>query len=516
VGEEIACALTGALLWPFIGPFFLKDEDIGVGLGAYFAGLAGGPAVTFIGIIAAIETKGLTEDISKKLGSTCKKQDDENYECNDQLNLLMSLSPPVQSRLELSQAFGVPEGLVLSGFVRNLAERAPDSVTVTATPLQWTVSGTCRGGGFAIVNQSQINVVGSRDGVLGQVIVLADPLNEFMVTRKDGVVTIRPRFQPAYTNAPYPCRVRLVTTAGVRTITLAPPAAITEQEQAQLEVFRSNFTKTCQIWRDSFTEILEWKVERPGPVEKPNIEFWQFVVNGMRADDAIRVIHPEGETVMIGRPSRAGIAHLSLMFSGDQAPATLGLELIGQEDAGDRARNVLLQQVRFEHRATLPVGDLVREMRFEGNDRNRRLIVMDDDRELTWDVTVPVAPALLHTSAATENDRQVDAVIHTGKRVGTAATPRLRRAMERLRSRGGQPVAVASPRVGGIAETLYVQTRQHAKLFDISSPDEPLEVHDYKSPAWYTGVALGGSLMAKHDPDRNVVELYVATANESL
>jgi hypothetical protein len=33
VGEEIACALTGALLWPFIGPLFLKDEDIGDGIG---------------------------------------------------------------------------------------------------------------------------------------------------------------------------------------------------------------------------------------------------------------------------------------------------------------------------------------------------------------------------------------------------------------------------------------------------------------------------------------------------
>jgi hypothetical protein len=302
----------------------------------------------------------------------------------------------------------------------------------------------------------------------------------------------------------------------VRTITLVPPAAITEQEQAQLELFRGNFTKVCQMWRDSFTERLEWKVERPGPVEKPVIAFWQFVVNGMRADDAIRVIHPEGETVMIARPSRAGIAHLSLMFSGDQPPATLGLELIGQLDAGDRARDLSLQQVQFEQRATLPVGDLVREMRFEGNDRNRRLIIMDGDQEMTWDVTVPAAPALLRATAATEDERQDDVVIHTGKRVGAAPTPKLRRALEHLRSRGGQPEAVASPRVGGIAETLYVQTRQQAKLFDISSPDEPLELHDYKSPAWYTGVALGGSLMAKHDPDRKVVELYIATANEFL
>src|SRR5262249_46958776 len=57
VVEELGCAVTAALLWPFVGPILLKDEDEAKGIGVYLAGLAFGPLVTFIAIIWAIETK---------------------------------------------------------------------------------------------------------------------------------------------------------------------------------------------------------------------------------------------------------------------------------------------------------------------------------------------------------------------------------------------------------------------------------------------------------------------------
>jgi hypothetical protein len=430
LGEEIACELTGALLWPFIGPAFLKDEDVGKGLGAYLGGLAGGPVIAFMGILAAIDSASLTKDISQNLGSTCKKLDDENYECNDVLTMVMRLSPPFQSRLELDQAYGVPEGLVLVGFVRNLPDRAPGSVTVTATRLEWTVTGSCRGD-FGIVNQAQIKVSGTGDGALCKAYVLSDPSNEFVLTTKDGMVNVRPRFQPAYVSAPYACRVRVVTTGGVRTITLPPPAAITEAERQHLESFRANFKKVCQLWKDTFTKIEKVGWGPPRPVERPFVQFWQIVLKGMRSDDTIRVEGLEGETVMTARPSRAGVTHLSLMFPGDRAPSELSLELLGQRKESDDAREMSGQQVQFEHRASLPVRGPLRTMRFEGNARSRRLIIVDEDQEMTWDVTVPLTPLLLSSSTRARNDDRDAIVVHTGKRVGTVPTSNLLRVLER-------------------------------------------------------------------------------------
>ena len=75
---------------------------------------------------------------------------------------------------------------------------------------------------------------------------------------------------------------------------------------------------------------------------------------------------------------------------------------------------------------------------------------------------------------------------------------------------------MGSLRVGGIAETLYVRTERGATLFDISHPDEPRELHVYQMRAWYEGVALGGNLMAKLEPDANKVELYAVTATENV
>jgi hypothetical protein len=144
VGEEIACALTGALLWPFIGPIMLEDEDFGWAwyLAGLVANFAFGPGLTFIGIIAAIETKGLTKDLSESLGSTCKKLDDENYECNDVLNIVMQLSPTFNSRLELEDVYGVPEGLVLAGSVSNLRDFFMGSLDpVVVKPFTWQLVG---------------------------------------------------------------------------------------------------------------------------------------------------------------------------------------------------------------------------------------------------------------------------------------------------------------------------------------------------------------------------------------
>lgn len=204
---------------------------------------------------------------------------------------------------------------------------------------------------------------------------------------------------------------------------------------------------------------------------------------------------------MNARPSASGVIHMSLMLPGDDAPSGLALELAGRREPGDQARAMSVKQVLFERRASLPARGPLRAMRFERDFNRRRLVIVDTDREMTWDVTVPSAPTLLSSMARQADKDSERIVVHTGKRVGTEPTRNLRRALEGLRDRLGRVEAVGSLRVAGSAETLYLRTDSGATLFDISRPDEPRELHVYRTPAWYEGAALGGNLMARLDVD---------------
>jgi hypothetical protein len=513
--EEIGCALTGALLWPFVGPVFLKDEDTGTGIAAYLAGVAGGPLLTFFGLLLAIDAKGLTQDLSDDLGNTCKKQDDENYECDDKFDFPIPLSPGSQSVLAVDRVFGVPQGLVLSGLVHGLTEPYSGTVSVTAVPFQWTVFGDCNHG-FAILNQAQIVVEGSGDGGLCKVRVLSDQLNEFEIARQNEIVNVRPRFGPDYAKAPYNCRVRVITNHGVRTITFVPPKGITEEERNKLEPWRENFTKVCQIYKDSFSKPMDWTITKPGPVEKPNFQFWQFAVRDLRDSDVIQVSKLTGETLLTARPSRSGLTHFSLMFPDDRAPSRLILSLPGRKEQRDETLRMSGQQILFEHQVSLRARGQLRGMWFEARGRRRRLIIRDQDHEMAWDVTAPQAPALLSSAPLSSDDNPDAIILNSGRRVGAEPTPALLHALERMRDRLGRLEAIASPRVAGVRDPLYVRTDRGATLYDISGSGPPRELHVYEQPAWFEGVALGGDLMARHDPGNNVIELYAATATESF
>jgi hypothetical protein len=526
VGEEIACALTGALLWPFIGPLFLKDEDLGVGIGAYLGGLAVGPAFTFIGIIAAIETKGLSKDVSKSLGATCTKQDDEHYECNDVVSLDMSLSPPFNSRLEVESVYGVAAGLVINGTISNLRDPFMGSLEpVHVKPFTWEVLGACRGNrknNFTIGNQAKISVYGTPPAGMCKAYILADPEGEFAFTVTENEVIITPRYKPSYVAAPYPCRVRVVTNRGVRTITLAPPAALTVAEKEVLDTALLRATASCFYWERRFTAIekVRWLIDPPFG-DRRFVHLWQIVVRGMQPQEKVRVEGLERRTLMTAMPTRKGVAHLALMFTGEEAPSELSLELSGgvrTEGEEGREMEISMQQVLFEHRASLPVRGPLRGMRFEGSSRARRLVIEDAEQDMLWDVRAPLTPALLRSTASFEAEARGlgGLVLQSGKHLGAAPSQNLRRALEQLRDRFGPLEAAGSPRVGGFAETLYVRTRHGASVFDVSSGEEPREIQVLERPAWYEGVALGGSLMARHDLASDVVEIYSASVRQKI
>lgn len=515
VVEEIACALTGALLWPFIGPLFLKGENLGVGIGAYFAGLVASPLARFIGLIAAIETKTLSKDISKNLGSTCAKQDDENYECNEPMNLVMQLSPGMNSRLEVEAVYGVARGLVLTGSISGLGEFFQGSInSVSVCQFAWGLQGRCTGSGqnnFRFGNQASISVGAVPPASLCNARILYDPLKEFKLTREDNSITIAPAFKPAYVADPYPCKVRLITNRGVRIITLNPPREITQAETDHLEETRMRAIASCYHWERHHTPVekVHWLVDPPPFEIAQSFQFWQVVVRGMQPEETIHVTLPDGPSLLNARPSRAGLAHFALMFGGAAAPPELALALTGRGDGDDEGLlELTLQQLLFAHQASLPVSGPPLMMRLDAG--GRRLLIEDESWETAWDLSTPLAPALLHSLPLPEARQRDTLNLHNGNRVTLEPSENLLRALEMLRDRFGEVAVAGSPRVGGVAESLYVRTREQALLFDIANLEELRLVHEYDGPAWFEHTTLAGKVLARYDERLRSIEIYVA------
>ena len=518
LSEEIGCAVTGALLWPFVGTALFLGGDIDWGV--YIRAVAFGPLWAFGSLLAYIESQTLSDDISGSLGSSCVKQNDEHYECNEVVDLTMALTPGFNSRLELEDVHGVPEGLVFGGTVSNLRDFQLGSLEpIHVAPFSWQIVGRCRGNGqdnFSVASQARISVFGTPPAGLCKAYLLPDSAADFLLTASDDTVTVTPRSPPGALPRVEPCRVRLVTNRGVRTISLERPVAITRAEQRNLESARLRAVASCYFWERMVTPIekLRWLPDPPFR-DGRTVQFWQIVVRGLLAGDRIRVEGRPGATLMSARPSAAGVAHLSLLFGGEDAPPELSLELRGERTEDGIVSERSVQQVLFEHRASLPVYGELRGLWFEEDARGRGLVIEDARHHRTWDVNVPVAPTLLRTAAGRKPAGCGEVLVQTGKRVDAAPTPHMRRALERLRDRIGQPAVVGSPRVGGFLETLCVSTGRGSTLYDISDPDEPCEVQIHEHPAWYQGVALGGRLMARHDSNRKVVDLYAAVASRS-
>jgi hypothetical protein len=527
LGEEIACSLTAALLWPFIGAIMLDDDGADIPLSAYLAGLAATPLLRFFAILGFIETAGIEEDL--QFGQTCVKQSDEHYECDNVLNLVVQLSSQFNTRLNLDAVSGAPEGLVLAGTVSNLGNVLAGSLTVDAKPFSYQIVGRCTGNGhnnFQEALQGEVDVTVTRGASVCSIAVVegSDPAGEFGLAWDPvaGVATITPQVTHAYWDEgldTYPCRVRVVTTRGVRVVTLAPPPYLTKEIGDELEAARERAVASCYVWKEAHTpkEQIHWTVD---PAVLHALQMWQVVAHGLVAGESIQVLTADGSRVMTAKPTASGVADLRMLFP-DDGPRTLDLELIGRGYSGV-TREKSVQQLLYAPQSTIPVNGALREMRFEGGARRRQLIVADEATQSTWAMAAPMAPTLLSSVAASAGDRDTEApVVLEGKRIGRPTEferemlsfAKLRQAggEDRGQDGGGPPPVLAAPRVGGVRRTLGVREGDVWTLYDVSGT-EPLGMQIFEMTPWFVGTAMGGDLLARHDPDAGVVRLYRAIA----
>jgi hypothetical protein len=519
LAEEVACALTAALLWPFLGTAMLETAE--VDLDKYILLMILPPYVRFLAIMVAIETAGSSANVGG-LGENCTKLDDSNYQCDNRLDIVMPLSPPFNSRFDLRAVTGVDQGLVLSGTVSNLGTTPVGELDrVDVEPFAWQVLGECTGNGrdnFRVGSEARIGLALTPPARLCSARIVDDVYGEFAIA-VDYVaasIAITPRSTLMYTAMPnpYPCEVRIVTTRGVRRITLPPPSQLETAEAAKLEQARIRAVMSCYVWDEYHSPMdeLSWVPDPPPPDVDHTLHLWQIVLRGLEVGETVHVQTSSLGTILVAHASPQGVADMTLLFDGDSAPAKLALELAG----GGRAapREFSMQQVLYVRQATLPAEGELHEMRLEGGSEDRRLVVADEGREMMWRVSsASVAPTLLSSIARPADRREDGPVVQTGKRVGGRRGGSIGRQLKALRERDPKLDYVGSPRIGGVGEALAVREGDRSTVYDVSR-SEPEVVQVFEGLAWFEGTALGGDMLAKHDPDAGAVHLYAAVARD--
>jgi hypothetical protein len=510
--EIIGCSVVPALLWPIAGPLILDELKSDSVVGDYFAGLLLGlPAIamTFAAAVGTMSAKSLE---ANQFGATCTKVDDSDVECTYPL-LLNVGDPALPIKLRGQLVKGTPLGLVLCGPAQ-VAQIHYEVISVTTTPLEWTISGGCRRGfRFVVQAQIQIHSSGLRGGVCSAR-MLDDPLEEFTlsVDRAANMVTVGARGTPAYaalTNK-YPCKVRVVTTGGVRTITYPPPAPISPERQQQLEKLRHNFDRVCQAWKDTFHEI-EWGGWKPlGPTDGPDwLQHWEVAVHELEPGEWLDVSTSTGERVLSARASAHGVVHFGAVFDGPRGPEAL--RMARRSEGPFRVAPIITPlQMVLAHRRTIDVaGDIV-SVQFEGTGGKRRLTIVGSE------ATQRFALAGRSIASSIESADLADPAVLSDGAVGAGEVNA--RGLKMLMAPGAKDLTAATTlnlRVGGVVAPTFAKSEGGASLYELGRSQEPQLVQEYFGRAWFEDTALGGSWVARWGEATSEVRLYQVIARRT-
>ncbi|MGB9927607.1 MAG: hypothetical protein ACPK85_04310 [Methanosarcina sp.] len=511
--EEVACAATAALLWPFIGLVMFDRDQID--LPKYLVGVLVHPLLRFVALIFAIETQGMAGDISRDLGSNCKKLNDEDYECEDEFELALA---GLGGRLELQMVQGISQGPVLSGAIMNLRDFNIGKVTsVNLAPFKWQIIGQCKSG-FSIGNQASISIGVEPPAALCplETKILDDPLEEFELITGDNELTIVPKFKPEYMANPYPCRIRIITTRGVRTVSIAPPQAKTDQETQDLETGRLRAIASCERWEKVFTpkEKLEWLIDPPFDTRE-QLQFWQVVVSRLKPDNRVLVEDQTGKTILSAAPTETGVARLSLLFEGRNAPSELSLKFERLANENQEPRKIEVQQTLYVQRSFVPAPADLQDISFENENNKPILIYSSSQEEHKFDLSVPAGPTLKGITTKIENVNERTQVLHRGQEFASSIRDNAL-TLDTLRLEPEKVRTIGNPSFKGLRKTLYVGLEKGGTLFDLSNPEKPLEIQKYGTKPWFEDTVLSGRLLARHDPEKRKINIFEAVASRTI
>jgi len=228
-------------------------------------------------------------------------------------------------------------GLVLSGGV-SLKPRPTTSLANVAVPgLQWGLSGSCSGIQLAASAAIQLTREPPRFFYICVVKVQDDPLGvfgrdqvqwEWGHSEIDLAVNF---FPPAYFSNPYPCRLLIVTNAGMRILSIAPPPQLTPEQIQRFKDEAERAKLACFVEQDPFYQAFHqynprWSID-PGPEEIAG-HAWQAVIHGLAPGETVQITGSNNQALGIATASSNGIAVVSALVAPNLQGAELGLQRI--------------------------------------------------------------------------------------------------------------------------------------------------------------------------------------------
>jgi hypothetical protein len=324
--EEVACEFVSAMLWPVVGIMFVSEGKID--WGAYFGGLAFGPAAIFFGIVGYLSTDEPASNIPAP--ANWVKDSDTGWH-QDQA---FPGSVGGITGLSMNLAAADPEGLVLAGSIALAKPLIPTLKTLPHPFTGWTLSRPCHSL-YEMESEASIGIIADPMGVFPRlplrlcgVQVINDQTGFYSNSSYPGgsiqnSTSYHVELKNPPTNwqqNPYDLEVLIFSNQGCRLITIASPGLPPKVSDDPQEKLLLNIAwigwKATHCWK--FTTIWgaigklnpEWLIDPP-PYETVAQHWWielKQAVAGDRitlrdqfgADLMTSVVDADGHAVVTG------------------------------------------------------------------------------------------------------------------------------------------------------------------------------------------------------------------------
>jgi hypothetical protein len=504
------CAATTALLWPFIDLDMVGEGQFNIAQS--LGGLMILPLVTFIGAIFAIETMSYPGDLSSQLGHNFHKIDDDDYESDDTLDPKTLLLSAFNAQLEFDSSSSDPDGLVFSGAITNIQDYTVGSFSVGVEPFAWRVTGNCQTDEWTGINFAKITVALDQPPMLCSVQLIGDSAQHYVAGPPNAVneVTITPKlsFSGVFKGQlpTTPCVVAVVTTEGVRIITLAPPQPETPNDVSIIQkdsiIAKGNCIKLTRQF--SVLDKIHWIPDPPR--ESGYLQSWHIQINNVNRQIA-ELRSDRGDLLLKAHAPSSGILQMMLLLDPPHAAQSLSLSLNGHSIEPGATLHVQVQQTLFVHAGTVPAPDALTGLSFvRGAGGAKRLIVESSRRSSRWNLRSPGTPLLEASQFKTPG--QVSNAVHGSNGVSTALTDLARTALDSVWAQEAERTIVGTPTTAGFDRTLYLGSRSKGSLFDITNPQKPVAVQVFHSAPWFVGTAWTSKMLARQNVSSGTVEIY--------
>jgi hypothetical protein len=334
--DALCCEVTSALFWPFVGVQQLDRGNINGW--EYLAGFL--PFAALIGTIVAIGQASSHmqpppgfQRVDPDDGSHLFREIPVDFGSGSGFGALT-----LDNAIALDDAVSIGgSGILLSGAIFLKPRQTTTLADVDVGGLVWGLSGSCSGIQLAASAKIQLETNPPRFFYICDVEVQDDPLGvfgpdqvqwEWGNSEIDVVVNF---FPPGYLANPYPCRLLVVTSAGMRILSIAPPPQLSPEQIRQFQAEAERAKLACFVAQDPFYETFhqynpQWSID-PGPEEIAG-HIWQAVIHGLPAGQNVQITGVNNQALGVATAGGSGIAMLSVLVAPNLQGAELGLQRV--------------------------------------------------------------------------------------------------------------------------------------------------------------------------------------------